>query len=75
MNFKRMGQSDEAVAKFREALAADSKNEDALYGLAWALANQGKKAEAAGYFQQVVEITKNPTREKEAQDALKRIGG
>ena len=75
MNLKRMGQSDEAVAKFREALTADPKHEAALYGLAWTLAGQGKKAEAAGYFQQVVQVTTNPTHKDEAKKALQRLGG
>ena len=75
LNLKRIGQLDDAVAKFREALAADPKSEPAHYGLAWTLALQGKKAEAAAEFQTVVQTSTNPTHKNEASQALKRSGG
>lgn len=75
INLKRVGQLEDAAAKFREALKADPESEAAHYGLAWTLALQGKRAEAAAEFQKVVQITTNPTHKHEAQNALKRLGG
>jgi len=75
MNLKALGRLDDAAAKFREAIEADANNEPAHYGLAWVLALQRKRSEAAAEFRKVLELTQNPTHKKEATNALQRLGG
>jgi Tfp pilus assembly protein PilF len=74
MNAKATGQLDQAAGSFRKAVAADPKNEAAHYDLAWTLALQGKKPEAVTEFQTVLTLSPNPTHQKEAKAALKRLG-
>lgn len=74
MKAKGAGKMEEAAAKFREALQIDPNNEDANWGLAWVLAMQGKKQEAATYMQKVVSTTTNAKRKSLGQAALKRLG-
>jgi Tfp pilus assembly protein PilF len=74
MTAKNSGQMEDAAAKFREALQIDPSNEDANWGLAWVLAMQGKKSDAATYMKKVVASTSNAQRKALGQAALKRLG-
>ncbi len=51
----RQGRTDEAVAEFRKAIAADAKFTPAYNNLAEALAKQGKLEEAAQYYRRSLE--------------------
>ena len=74
MKAKGAGKMEEAAAKIREALQIDPSSEDANWGLAWVLAEQGKKSEAVPYMQKVVSSTTNAKRKSQGQAALKRLG-
>jgi len=55
-NLWKKGEMVEAVAKFRQAVKLDPKNEKALNGLGWASFNSGNRAEAEKAFLRLVEL-------------------
>ena len=74
MDSKQAGDLEGARSAFEDALAADPANEDAQWGLAWTLAQQGNKAEAIAGLQKVAAATQDAKRKSEAQKAIKRLG-
>jgi len=73
MAAKRAGRLDEAASTFRQAIQHDPDNVDAHWGLAWVLADQGKKPEAVAEFGQVAEMATDQTMRDEAKAAIQRL--
>ncbi len=71
---KRAGQLAASAAVYRRAIGLDSALVDAHWGLAWVLAAQGRKAEAATEFRQVLALAREGPLAQEAASALKRLG-
>ncbi len=70
---KRAGRFERAVLKFEAALLEDLDNEDAHWGLAWTLADQGKKSQAVAEFEKLLDLTQDPDRVSEAEAAIGRL--
>ncbi len=73
-HLKRQGKYDEAAALYKAVLDKDANNVSAHWGLAWILAEQGKKQEAIEHFRKVVKLSKKRAWVREAKAALKRLG-
>lgn len=73
MAAKRAGKLDEAVSKFQQALDQDPNSVDAHWGIAWALASQKKNQEAIAHFEQVLQLTDDPDKTREAKAAVDRL--
>ncbi|MCK4324526.1 MAG: tetratricopeptide repeat protein [Armatimonadetes bacterium] len=73
MGAKRAGSLDEAAGKFRQALEPTPDNVDAHWRLAWVLAGQEKNQEAIGHFEQVLKLTDDPERTRQAPGAVRRL--
>ncbi len=71
---KHAGQPEASAAVYRRAIGLDPSYADAHWGLAWVLAGQGRKAEAAEEFRQVLALVKGGSRAREAAAALARLG-
>lgn len=54
------GQWGQAETLLRQALAQNPNDPSRLLNLAFVLQNQGKQAEAAGIYQQVLKLNQNP---------------
>jgi len=79
LQLKHQGDYDAAATEFRGALAANPDDADAVWGLAWVLAEQGetdapKRAEAKALFEQFVEASSDSAKVSEAEAAIERIG-
>lgn len=70
---KHAGKYDEALAIFETNLKTDPKDQLALRGKAWILAEQGKKAEAVPVFEQFIAASKDAKQVKEAKSAIARL--
>lgn len=46
---------DEAITQFKKCLESDSKNDDAIYYLAWSYSHNGDNANAKKYFKKIVD--------------------
>ena len=57
--YQREHQASTAVTEFEKILKQDTNNIDALFGLGLALRDSGKKEEAIGQFQQVLELVES----------------
>lgn len=73
MAAKDAGDLDEAADKFGEAIGVDPNNEEAHWGLAWVLAQQGEAEEAIAEFEMVLELTLDAKRQSEAEAAIERL--
>ncbi len=70
---KRAGKLDEAVSKFGQALDEDPNNVEAHWGLAWVLGAQDEGHEAITHFEQVIQLTDDAERKREAKAAIERL--
>jgi len=57
--FHARGEEEAAEKSFREAVSADPKNVEALYGLAMVLKSQGRRKDTIEVFNQVLELLEN----------------
>ena len=73
MAAKRAGKLNEAVSKFKQALDQDPNNVDAHWGLSWILGAQGEGQEAITHFEQVIQLTDDAERRREAKAAIERL--
>jgi tetratricopeptide (TPR) repeat protein len=79
---KHKGDYEKAAAKYEEAIAADTRNVDAHWGLAWTMAAMGrdkndavKLTRAKEEFQRFLQLSKDSGKTAEAKAALGRLGG
>ena len=70
---KKRGELQGAAVKYWEALQLDRDNEEAHWGYAWVLAEQGKNFNARAEFQRVLQLTNDPERRREAGQAIDRL--
>jgi Tol biopolymer transport system component len=70
---KRENRLAEAEKLLRQALGLDPKNVQAHWLLAWILAGQDQKAQAAEEFRKVIELATDEKMKREAQQALDRL--
>ncbi len=73
MAAKRVGKLDEAASKLQQAVARDPNSVDAHWGLAWVLASQEKNQKAIAQFEQVLELTDDQEKVREAKAAIERL--
>ena len=71
---KHAGQPEASAAVYHRAIGLDPTFADAHWGLAWVRASQGRKAEAAAEFRQVLALVKGGAMAQEAAAALARLG-
>lgn len=70
----RQGRTDEAIAEFRAAIAADPKFVPAYNNLAEALARQGKLEDAAEYYRRSLAERPNPSVHNALGNILQQLG-
>jgi hypothetical protein len=70
---KRSGDLELAFTKYIAVLLRDARSVEAHWGLAWVLAAKNEKEAAVEHFQQVLQLSTDPQRLKEARAALQRL--
>ena len=70
---KRQGDLELAFTKYIAVLLANPGSVEAHWGLAWVLAAKGEKEAASEHFAQVIALSGDPVRVKEAKAALARL--
>jgi tetratricopeptide (TPR) repeat protein len=71
---KKAGDLETAQKQLLRSVVIDSENADAHWALAWVFAHQGDKAGAAGEFAQVLRLSPQTDRRREATAAIERLG-
>jgi len=73
LQLKHEGNYDQAAAEYRNLLAADPNNADAHWGLAWVLAEQGKRDQAKAEFEKFISMSSDQAKISEAKAAVGRL--
>jgi hypothetical protein len=71
---KRKGDLELAFTKYIAVLLREPESVEAHWGLAWVLAAKDEKEAAREHFSQVIRLSQDPARVKEAKAALARLG-
>jgi hypothetical protein len=70
---KHKGDLELAFTKYIAVLLREPESVDAHWGLAWVLATKGEKEAAIEHFQQVIALSDDPARVRDAKAALARL--